>query len=249
MQNPFSSYPRPVKLSDPCHDFSPEECAAILAVPDEKMGVLELRNIFQSYLPAGTYNECAYFIPLALRFLDNRGENASDLADDFLVWAGEYKTDLEKDGLFTPIRVHLQKLLRACLSELRIQLDPVPGWDVPCPIDEPLVESLIFGLNRVHDGRKVFDLAATQIVLDTIGALQDEVSVSWFAIFASFLEHGVLDFGEPIDAPIYEMLTDEARIAKVRDFICAGTFHDRRLSIFWEKWSWKGAFLQVSARL
>ena len=147
MQNPFSSYPRPAKLSDPCHDFSPEECAAILAVPDEKMGVLELRNIFQSYLPAGTYNECAYFIPLALRFLDNRGENASDLAADFLVWAG------------------------------------------------------------------------------------------------------ILDFGEPIDAPIYEMLTDEARIAKVRDFICAGTFHDRRFSIFWEKWSWKGAFLQVSARL
>ena len=232
MQKPFSPYPRPVKLSDPCHDFTPEECTAILAVPDEKMGVLELRSIFQHYLPAGTYTECAYFIPLALRFLDNRGENANDLADDFLVWAGENKTDLEADGLFTPIRLHLQKLLKVCLSELRVQLDPVPGKDVPYPIDEPLVESLVFGLNRVRDGRNYFDSAATQIVLDAIGTLRDEVAVSWFAIFASFLENDVLDFGEPIDAPIYGMLTDETRIAKARDFIRAGSFHDRRLSVF-----------------
>ena len=81
-------YPRPTKLSDPNYDFSPEECAAILAVPDEKMGFQELRNIFQSYLPAGTYEECAYFIPRVLRFLDERDEEVCDLADDFLIWGG-----------------------------------------------------------------------------------------------------------------------------------------------------------------
>ena len=82
-------YPRPAKLSDPHYDFTPEECAPILAVPDEKMGLQELREIFQCYLPAGTYEECAYFIPRALRFLDERDEDVCDLADDFLVWVGE----------------------------------------------------------------------------------------------------------------------------------------------------------------
>ena len=66
-------YRRPSKLSDPGCDFTPEECAAILAVPDERMGFRELGSIFQSYLPAGTYEECAYFIPRVLRFFGGDG--------------------------------------------------------------------------------------------------------------------------------------------------------------------------------
>ena len=85
-------YPRPTKLSDPNYDFTPEECAAILAVPDERMGFRELGSIFQSYLPAGTYEECAYFIPRVLRFLDDRGDDASDIADNFLDWVAVQKS-------------------------------------------------------------------------------------------------------------------------------------------------------------
>ena len=236
-------YPRPTKLSDPNYDFSPEECAAILAVPDEKMGFQELRNIFQSYLPAGTYEECAYFIPRVLRFLDERDKEVCDLADDFLIWVGESKADLERDGLFVPISHHLQELLRDCLSELRIQLDPILGREVPYPIDYGLVESLIDGLNRVRNGKSPFDRAATPIVIDTIGSLQDEVAISWFAIFVSFFEKGLFQYGEPIDTPIYEMLTDLSRIDKAIDFINSDAFHDKRLSVFWKNWSWKGAFL------
>ena len=40
-------YPRPTKFSDPNYDFTPEECAAILAVPDERMGFWELGNNFR----------------------------------------------------------------------------------------------------------------------------------------------------------------------------------------------------------
>ena len=78
MPAPFSTpipYPRPARLSDPGHDFTPEECAAILAVPDDRLGWPELGEIFQSYLPAGDYAECAYFIPRALRFLDERARD------------------------------------------------------------------------------------------------------------------------------------------------------------------------------
>ena len=44
------------------------------------------------------------------------------------------------------------------------------------------------------------------------------------------------------------MLTDLSRIAKVRDFINVDTFQDKRLSAFWKKWSWKGAFLNTVSK-
>ena len=47
MPAPFSTpipYPRPARLSDPGHDFTPEECAAILAVPDDRLGWPEFRS-------------------------------------------------------------------------------------------------------------------------------------------------------------------------------------------------------------
>lgn len=120
MPAPFSTpipYPRPARLSDPGHDFTPEECAAILAVPDDRLGWPELGEIFQSYLPAGDYAECAYFIPRALRFLDERGREASDVADNFIAWAGEQKRELDADGLFAPIRDHLVAPLFECLAD------------------------------------------------------------------------------------------------------------------------------------
>ena len=75
------------------------------------MGFRELGSIFQSYLSAGTYEECAYFIPRVLRFLDDRGDDASDMADNFLDWVAEQKAELESDGLLLPICVHLQELM------------------------------------------------------------------------------------------------------------------------------------------
>ena len=33
------------------------------------------------------------------------------------------------------------------------------------------------------------------------------------------------------------------KIDKAIDFINADAFHDKRLSVFWKNWSWKGAFL------
>ena len=240
-------YPRPTKLSDPNYDFTPEECAAILAVPDERMGFRELGSIFQSYLPAGTYEERAYFIPRVLRFLDDRGDDASDIADNFLDWVAVQKAELESDGLLLPICVHLQELLRSCLSELRVQMDPLPGKDVPYPIDCSLVESLIVGLNRtrlVNGKYRPFGNAATPIILDAVGTIKDGVAASWFAIFASLLERGVFLSGEAIDAPIYDMLTDKARIAKACHLVCEASRNDRQLAVFWRRWCWKGAFLR-----
>ena len=168
------------------------------------------------------------------------------MADSFLVWVAEQKAELESDGLLRPICVHLQELLRSCLSELRFQMDPLPGKDVPYPIDCSLVESLIVGLNRtrlVNGKYRPFGNAATPIILDAVGTIKDGVAASWFAIFASLLERGVFHLGEEIDAPIYDMLTDEARIVKACHLVCEASRNDRQFAAFWRRWYWKGAFL------
>jgi hypothetical protein len=70
------------------------------------------------------------------------------------------------------------------------------------------------------------------------------VAASWFAIFASLLERGVFLLGEEIDAPIYDMLTDETRIAKACHLVREASRNDRQLAAFWRRWCWKGAFLR-----
>ena len=47
----------------------------------------------------------------------------------------------------------------------------------------------------------------------------------------------------PFELPIYDMLTDEARIAKACHLVCEASRNDRQLAVFWRRWCWKGAFL------
>ena len=241
MPAPFSTpipYPRPARLSDPGHDFTPEECAAILAVPDDRLGWPELGEIFQSYLPAGDYAECAYFIPRALRFIDERGGDASDVADNFIAWAGEQKRELDADGLFAPIRDHLVALLRECLSGFRIEFGPAKGKDAPFPADSDLAETLIVSLNRSspRTGEYPFGKAATPVFLDTVGRLRSLSDASWFAHFASWLERGIFHNGEVIDAPLFECLTDENNAVRARDILREGVRRDPSLAACWAKW-------------
>ena len=226
-------YPRPTRLSDPGCDFTPEECAAILAVPDDRLGWPELGNIFQGFLPAGTYEECAYFIPHAVRFIDERGDCASDLAKNFLDWAGEQRVELEADGLFAPIRAHMQELLRACLSEFRIRFGTRPGRNVPSPADASLVESLVLGLNGTPRGYGTcpFGKAATPVVLDAVGGLRDAAAAAWFAEFSSpqFL------MGDELDAPLYEMLSDASNIARAKALLQDVILRDSPLADYCRK--------------
>ena len=99
MQIPYS---RPTRLSNPFKDFTEDELSRILSVKDLEMGWPELACIFQSYLPAGTYEECAYFIPLALKFIQN-GNEAPSLIQDFLLWCDHNYAKLEADKLLKPI--------------------------------------------------------------------------------------------------------------------------------------------------
>ena len=107
-------YERPKQLSDPYSDFDneedQEELRRILTVKDEDMGFKEFACIFQGVIPAGTYEECAYFVPVFLRFFRNNRDTVAaekceliSALDYMMEWSNCYYCDLKRDGFWRRI--------------------------------------------------------------------------------------------------------------------------------------------------
>lgn len=110
-------YPRPEKLSDPSADFSTDELRGILECPDSEMGFYELSCIFQEFCPAGHYEECAYFIPIALVFAQNSEDNGGDLVETLLRWMDRRIELLKNDLIFDSILDSLSSIALQAMSE------------------------------------------------------------------------------------------------------------------------------------
>ena len=65
-------YKKPTRLSDPGGDFSPEELNGILLKQDAELGWRDFDRIFQGKMPAGTYEEVGYYIPLVCSYIEKQ---------------------------------------------------------------------------------------------------------------------------------------------------------------------------------
>jgi hypothetical protein len=102
-------YPRPLQLSDPFWDFGGADSASeILFVSDDQMGWGELACIFDT-LPAGIYEECVYFVPLAIKFIQEE-EDGWELLERLLIWVGRNKRQLREDNLYGQIVANIKEL-------------------------------------------------------------------------------------------------------------------------------------------
>lgn len=119
-------YPRPKKLSDPECDFSQEELVRIINTPDEKIKLDELLCIFQSYLPAGTYEESVYFLPIAMQYLFDQKEDNESLLRNLMIWCSTYKKELEKDMLYEQFLLSLKKIFFSITQSFCIGKDGYP---------------------------------------------------------------------------------------------------------------------------
>jgi hypothetical protein len=72
---------RPHQLSDPGFDFWPEELKRLLAVCDQELTWADFQSLPGPYLPAGTYDEVIYDLPLALKHLRDHTKDAGDMMD------------------------------------------------------------------------------------------------------------------------------------------------------------------------
>lgn len=126
-------YKRPKQLSDPSSDFSQEELDALIATPDEAMVCYDFMCIFQTFCPAGCYEECAYFIPLAVKYIETNCSDALSVLDCLLGWMDENREQLKRDNLWMAAASCLCQIIGR--EMLRFELEAVASdshfWAYP----------------------------------------------------------------------------------------------------------------------
>jgi hypothetical protein len=99
-------YPKPAQLSDPHQDWTenPEVLAEIISKPDEALTVEDFYCIFQGSLPAGTYEESAYYIEKCFLYIVAQDEIKVDRCPgQFFWWLDINRQRLEVDCLWDQI--------------------------------------------------------------------------------------------------------------------------------------------------
>ncbi|MBR5888810.1 MAG: hypothetical protein IKY92_02060 [Akkermansia sp.] len=108
-------------LSDPWSDFTRPEEQEYLRSIEAKQGVgligAELHCVFQSYLPAGTTQECcAYLSPLYRHFRTPGEDWAHEIWDDILwIWLHRARTELEQLNQYERIIEEMRRIVHDTL--------------------------------------------------------------------------------------------------------------------------------------
>jgi len=96
-------YKRPYSFSNPSRDFSNDELKKIIETEDSALSSYEFHCIYQQYLPAGNYCECAYFIPHVLDFIRQGNDGAASVLSNFIGWCNSNSVALHEDGILIQI--------------------------------------------------------------------------------------------------------------------------------------------------
>jgi hypothetical protein len=83
-------YRRPKTLSDTFHDNTPAGLRELVAKPDERLGWGDFKDLLGPHLPAGTYDEVVYFLPLAFDHVRAKNWDALDLCSSLAWFCSEY---------------------------------------------------------------------------------------------------------------------------------------------------------------
>lgn len=138
-------YRKPARLSDPMNDFSPEELTGILSKKDSELDWRDFDRLFQGKLPAGTYEELCYYLPLACAYIENHAD-ACDFFEHFSVWIGDHYERLKADGLVAPAVSVFHALFRKATSSFSLEEN---GGHCLYPSGCGPVESLLEALFRL----------------------------------------------------------------------------------------------------
>lgn len=207
------SYCRPTVLSDPNRDFSEDELNNIINTPDNAMGWDELSCIFQPFLPAGSYEENVYFLPVALRFIVENDEDGECLIENLILWIGIWKNHLKKESgkqetLYNKLLLFFQNLLTEAFTEFNL----VTGKD-GClhPDKSETVLSIIDGFNN----RDYFSDLADSWLDESLNDIENYDIAAWF-LFLIDEYFGSMSINSPLVAKWSE---DEMKKEKGRNIV------------------------------
>ena len=138
-------YNKPARLSNPGSDFSPEELNRILSREDAELGWRDYDCLFFGEMPAGTYEEVRYYIPLACAYIENQ-RDACNFFEHFSIWIEDNYARLKEDGLIDPIVSAFHALFRKTTSTFSLEYN---GDHAVYPFACASVESVLDAMFRL----------------------------------------------------------------------------------------------------
>ena len=132
-----AKYPKPQHLSDPYHRYGNELKQRILRKTGRDLNADELTALFGGSLPAGTYDECAHYLPDVTHYLEAHYRE-SVLADDeafeelfrrFLMWTVFFYDELAKDGVWNDLNLFLSDLFALATERFEVRGSVPAGLD------------------------------------------------------------------------------------------------------------------------
>jgi hypothetical protein len=110
-------YGRPRVLSDPFHDNTPASLRELLRKGDSELRWGDFKALLGPHLPAGTYEEVAYFLPLAFDYIRTDKALALDLCSSLVWFCSKYTEQLAADRVVDAARDQMLGLLRQWTSQ------------------------------------------------------------------------------------------------------------------------------------
>lgn len=213
-------YPRPKAFSNPDKDFTPEELSAILQKPDADLTDRDFLCIFQSPVCAGTYQECAYFVPVILKRLLARGpeDDIVSMTDYFLNWVDCFADQLKQDRRF-------DEIVSVITDEARALADRFAG--------ESEAGSIFCAIFSGLNGGRSFDHAGDKLLKEMLDKPLCYDNAAWFFYLLEWFYANLYQSSELLR----QLSADEPFKERTRDVILKEIIsrNDSGLLSYWEK--------------
>ena len=215
-----SIYSRPKVFSNPDKDFTPEELSAILQKHDVDLTDTDFLYIFQSPVCAGTYQECAYFVPVILKRLSAKSPNddIAGMVEYFLKWVDCFADQLKHDGWFGEIVSTVMDEARALSN--RFEGESVNG-SIFCEI-----------FSQLNGGRS-FDHAGDKLLEEMLAEPLGYDHAAWFFYLLEWFYASLHQSSELLR----RLSSDELFKERARDAILTEIIsrNDEQLLSYWEQ--------------
>lgn len=113
-------YPRPARFSGQYFDTSWDYLNSLLAIPDNQLAPSYYYNLLSVYAMSGTYEERAYFLPHAFRYLIAHEDSAFELITTIVRFSSHFKDRLEQDKLAYVVQECLREVLAFLTREFKV---------------------------------------------------------------------------------------------------------------------------------
>ena len=211
-------YSRPKKLSDPGSDFAQEELETIIHKGDVNLRDTDLICIFQSLLPAGTYCESIYFMPLALTHICSAdSDSASTLCNTLLWWISDQKDFLEKDKLYD----RLLDFFESLFTEQMKMFTVLNAYPENCNRVTTIFDSL----------NSYYSCHGDLLLRKYVDNLENYEQAAWLIFFLKEYLYGL----HRMSTYLRNIADDKLLLQKAYDIILANAINDEKLLKFWDK--------------